>query len=217
VEDIDLENVPTSISWRLDQSGKFTTRARYLALCKKPEVPLTKYIWDNHLPLKIKNFTWQLSQGRLPSNEQIQSRGGRSDGLCALCGQIKRVDHIFFQCLLASFLWSGVRDLFSVDWNPKSRVEWFSILDSLNSKAQRPVWVFFAAQSWALWITRNKFSIERKFPRHPADVIFKLIISLQLWRPLQSPKLQVFVDELVAMARSFFARSQSSPSTVAPS
>jgi hypothetical protein len=91
-----------------------------------------------------------------------------------------------------------VRDLFSVDWNPKSRVEWFSILDSLNSKAQWPVWVFFAAQSWALWTTRNKFSIERKFPHQPADVIFKLIISLQLWQPLQNPKEQVFVDELVA-------------------
>jgi hypothetical protein len=127
-------------------------------------VPLTKYIWNNHLPLKIKNFTWQLSQGRLPSNEQIQPRGGRSDGLCALCGQIEIVDHIFFQCPLASFLWSGVRDLFSVDWNPQSQVEWFSILDSLNPKAQRPVWVFFAAQSSALWTTRNKFYIERKFP-----------------------------------------------------
>jgi hypothetical protein len=112
-----------------------------------------------------------------------------------------------------------VREVFSVDWNRKSRVEWFSILDSLNSKAQRPVWVFFAAQSWAPWNTRNKFSIERKLPRHPADVIFKLIISLQLWRPLQSPKEQVFVDELLVMARSFFASSQPSPatSTAAPS
>jgi hypothetical protein len=80
-------------------------------------------------------------------------------------------------------------------------------MDSLNSKAQRPVWVFFAAQAWALWNTRNKFSIERKFPRNPADVIFKLIISLQLWRPLQSPKEQMFMDKLLVMARSFFASS----------
>jgi hypothetical protein len=96
-------------------------------------------------------------------------------------------------------------------------IEWFSILDSLNSTAQRPVWVFFAAQSWALWITRNKFFIERKFPRHSADVNFKSIISLQLWRPLQSPKEQVFVDELLAMARRFFASSQPSASTATPS
>jgi hypothetical protein len=56
VEDIDLEHVPTSISWRLEQSGKFSTRSLYLALCKKPDVLLTKFIWDNHLPLKIKNI-----------------------------------------------------------------------------------------------------------------------------------------------------------------
>jgi hypothetical protein len=86
VEDIDLDNVPTSISWCLEQSGKFSTRSLYLALCKKPDVLLTRFIWDNHLPLKIKIFTWQLSRGRLPSNEQIHSQGGRADGLCDLCG-----------------------------------------------------------------------------------------------------------------------------------
>jgi hypothetical protein len=115
-------------------------------------------------------------------------------------------------------MWSGVRDQFSVDWNPKSRVQWFAILNSLNPKTQRPVWVFFAALAWALWTTRNKFTIERKFPRHPADVVYKLIISLQLWRPLQSPKEQVWVDEMLVMARSFFAISKPSPasSTTAP-
>jgi hypothetical protein len=76
------------------------------------------------------------------------------------------------------------------------------------------VWVFFVALAWALWNTRNKFSIERKFPRHPVDVIYKLIISLQLWRPLQSPMEQVFVDELLVMARNFFANSKPSPATL---
>jgi hypothetical protein len=71
VEDIDLDSVPTSISWRLEQSGKFSTRSLYLTLCKNLDVPSTKFILDNHLPLKIKIFTCQLSRGRLPSNEQI--------------------------------------------------------------------------------------------------------------------------------------------------
>jgi hypothetical protein len=39
-----------------------------------------------------------------------------------------------------------------------------------------------------LWITRNKFTIEEKFPRQTADSIFKIILSLQLWRPLQRTK-----------------------------
>jgi hypothetical protein len=121
VEEIDLENVSTRISWSLEESGKFFTRSMYLVLCKKPKVPLTKYIWS--YLLKIKIFTWQLSQGRLPANELIQSRGGASTGNCALCGQIKTEEHIFFQCPLAVFMWSGVREMFRVKWHRKSRVD----------------------------------------------------------------------------------------------
>jgi hypothetical protein len=178
VEEIDLANGPDSISWHLDPSGTYSTRSFYLELCKKPEVSLTKYLWDCSIPLKIKIFTWQLARGRLPSNDQILIRLGPSDGRCALCGDIEHVDHIFFQCPLAQFLWSGVRDMFGVSWNPRSKLDWFSILDSLNLKAQRAVWTFFAAQCWAIWTTRNKFTIEGKFPRQPADCIFKIIFSL---------------------------------------
>jgi hypothetical protein len=38
VEEIELEDVPTSISWRLTSSGRFTTKSLYLELCKAPEV-----------------------------------------------------------------------------------------------------------------------------------------------------------------------------------
>jgi hypothetical protein len=73
------------------------------------------------------------------------------------------------------------------------------------------VWIFFAAQCWALWNTRNKFTIERKFPRQPTDIIFKLMISLQLWHPLQKPKDLGTLDELIALTKAFFARTSTPP------
>jgi hypothetical protein len=127
------------------------------------------------MPLKIKIFTWQLARGRLPSNDHIHAWGGPSDGLCALCGPLEIVDHIFFECILAQFLWSGVRDMFRVNWNPKSRQDWFQILESLNTKSRCFVRIFFAAQCWALWTTRSKFTIEKKFPRHQLTAFSKLL------------------------------------------
>jgi hypothetical protein len=41
--------------------------------------------------------------------------------------------------------------------------------------------VLFLAQSWALWNTRNKLAIEKKVISNPADIIYKIIILLQLW------------------------------------
>jgi hypothetical protein len=190
------------------------SKSLYLSLCKAPDVPLTKIIWNCQLPLKIKIFTWQLLKGRLSSSDHIHAWGGSSDGNCVLSGKPENVDHIFLQCHLAEFLWSGVRMMFSVDWNPRSRQEWINILNSLSIKPRRLLWTFFAAQCWSLWTTRNKFTIEGKFPRQPADCIFKIILSLQLWRQIQKPKDRVLLDELVAMSRSFFASSYSPPPPV---
>jgi hypothetical protein len=55
--------------------------------------------------------------------------------------------------------------------------------------------------------------IEGKFPHQPADCIFKIILSLQLWRQMQKPKDRVLLDELVVMSWMFFASSYSSPAT----
>jgi hypothetical protein len=46
VEDIDLVDSPDMISWHLEPSRTFSSRSLYLSLCKKPEVPLTKYLWS---------------------------------------------------------------------------------------------------------------------------------------------------------------------------
>jgi mannosylglycoprotein endo-beta-mannosidase len=211
VEDIELEDCEDHISWDWEQAGCYSSRSMYRELCKKPEVQITKYIWNYAVPPKIKIFTWQLVRGRLPSNDHILNKHGPSDGRCALCGEWETADHIFFQCPLAQFLWSGVREMLSVSWNPYSRMDWFIILDSLGERSKRLMWIFFAAQSWALWTTRNKFTIERKFPRQPADITFKLMLSLQLWRPLQKPKDLGALDELIRLTKAFFARTSTPP------
>jgi mannosylglycoprotein endo-beta-mannosidase len=211
VEDIELEDREDHISWDWEQAGCYSSRSMYRELCKKPEVQITKYIWNYAVPPKIKIFTWQLVRGRLPSNDHILNKHGPSDGRCALCGEWETADHIFFQCPLAQFLWSGVREMLSVSWNPYSRMDWFIILDSLGERSKRLMWIFFAAQSWALWTTRNKFTIERKFPRQPADITFKLMLSLQLWRPLQKPKDLGALDELIRLTKAFFARTSTPP------
>jgi hypothetical protein len=143
VDEIDLPDSPTRISWQLEPKGTFSTKSLYLELCKAPVVPLTEPIWNAKIPLKTKIFTWQLARGRLPSNDHIHAWGGPSDGKCALCGVEEDVEHIFFQCVLAKFMWSGVREMFSVNWNPDSRLDWFTILSPLAPRAKRLIWNLF--------------------------------------------------------------------------
>jgi hypothetical protein len=70
--------------------------------------------------------------------------------------------------------------------------------------------LFFAAQSWALWIIRNKFTIEHKLPSQPADCFFKTAIFLQLWRPLLKNKLNAKMELLQEMLRALYQQTRNS-------
>jgi hypothetical protein len=137
-----------------------------------------------------------MAKGKMLANEQIQCHHGNSDGKCALCGQVESINHIVFLCVLVSFMWSGIREAFGVQWNPKNLPEFLLILNQLTPSLRQSFWVLFAAESRALWLIRNKLSIEKSFPKQPADCFFKNAMFLQLWRPLLKEK---HVDKLNIM------------------
>jgi hypothetical protein len=62
LQELQLSKMPDRVSWRLESSGKFSTRSLYLALCNDPTLtlPVTNLIWKPKLPLKNKIFTWQM-------------------------------------------------------------------------------------------------------------------------------------------------------------
>jgi hypothetical protein len=73
------------------------------------------------------------------------------------------MDHMFFPCVIAKFLWSGVHSMFAVNWNPSNRQDWFFILSGFNEKTRSFLCIFLAVQCWSRWTTRNKFSIEANY------------------------------------------------------
>jgi hypothetical protein len=51
----------------------------------------------------------------------------------------------------------------------------------------------------------NKFTIERKFPWQPANCVFKSLLNLQLWRPLQKAKDLPLLDVMEALIKNLFS------------
>jgi hypothetical protein len=210
---VDLSSTEDSVRWDLEPNGRFSVSSLYRKINQGPSLPHEAILWSAKLPLKIKIFLWQMARGRLPSNEQINRRHGASNGRCALCGRIESVDHIFFTCDLAAFAWSGIREAFGVQWNPRTFHEFFAIVTNLSSSFKQAIWLLFTAQSWALWIIRNKITIEHKLPSHPADCIFKTSLFLQLWRPLLKNKLSDKMDIMLDLLRALYLQSRAASSS----
>jgi hypothetical protein len=77
-----------------------------------------------------------------------------------MCGLVESADHIFFSCGFTAFMWSGIRTMLQVTWNPTSFAHFFQIISVLSPGHRRVVWILFAAQSWMLWHIHNKIAIE---------------------------------------------------------
>jgi hypothetical protein len=103
-----------------------------------------KDVWKSACPLKVWILIWQLARNRLPSNDKIKRHHGNSDGNCVLCHRVEDVDHIFFTCPLAQFVWSCITELLNVDWNPTFFADLFAIFQRFRGVHKRFLWMLFA-------------------------------------------------------------------------
>ncbi|TVU17160.1 hypothetical protein EJB05_33176, partial [Eragrostis curvula] len=65
--------------------------------------------------------------------------------------------------------------------------------DLLNEWLPKKVDVSLA---WTLWTTRNKMTIQRKFPDNPIDVMYIAVSYLQKWKLLLKPKERSEVEHI---------------------
>jgi hypothetical protein len=61
-----------------------------------------KFEKSKFLPKSKKNL-WQVIHDCLPTREQILIRHGNTSGRCPFCDELESVDHLLFQCPLATF------------------------------------------------------------------------------------------------------------------
>ena len=111
-------------------------------------------------PLKIKFFLWQILNNKLQVAANLVKRGWKRPSSCCLCGCLEDVDHIFFKCHLAKFVWAMIAEMFDLLSYPTS---WDDFCGSwLRGKGPIPIRLIifiFAGFAWALWTTRNKIAI----------------------------------------------------------
>jgi hypothetical protein len=160
----------------------------YAKLAQGATLAHFKEVWVARVPLKTRIFSWQLILDRLPSSANVAARHGPGMGCCALCGAVKDAKHIFFQCSPAKFAWSALRQLLGCSWCQANFSQFFAILSNFAGRFCRVVWILFRAQSWALWLIRNKLNMGSKLINHPADIVLKTMLFVQLWSLLTKPQ-----------------------------
>jgi hypothetical protein len=211
LDEVNLNTGADQVTWHLEASGVFSVKSMYAKLSRGATVAHYKDVWAAVAVLLKIIFSGQLILDKLPCSLQIASRHGLANGCCALCGNPENAAHIFFQCSLASFAWTVLRQLLGCNWRPANFALFHHIVSSLSGSPRRLLWLLFLAQSWVLWRIRNKLTIEIKFPNHPADIIYKMTIFLQLWSKHSKSRDQEGLCWMINELRELYFSARSSP------
>jgi hypothetical protein len=180
-----LSNEPDRLSWKLTGTGVFTVKSMYQALQNYGVVPY-KFMWKIKIPMRVKTFLWLILKKSILTRDVLLHRGGSCPKNCLFCGSNETIDHLFFACPLARYVWNVISVSFGFN-RPFSNVQecvniWLQGLRGINRKLAA---VVIAAVFWGIWKTRNLACFQKKWPDAPLSVIHRICYWIDWWSSLQ--------------------------------
>lgn len=142
---------------------------------------------------------WRILHNKLPTDDNICSRGCVLVSMCNLCGgAAETADHLFANCRFAQKNWNWLSNIFNMHIDPSS----FSLLISASKKFSQQVQdVYIAAIincCWYIWYCRNMLRYESKYIQFHS-VLNMIIASFSLSGNFSSGRMYADVPELVIL------------------
>jgi hypothetical protein len=163
----------------------------------------------------LKVFLWLIFQNKLQTGVALKKRKWKGSALCGMCGQPETVDHIFFSCILAKFVWACLREALGWERTPVSIQDMLQNWIPLGCGDYSFKVFLLAVIFWVLWTSRNKRAIEGKFPKRPSELLFNINFFMQKWRVLlkgdEQDKLSILEGQLRAWVEPFVEKLRDRP------
>lgn len=172
INSVQLSVSNDAVAWKIGNKG-FTVKFLYNSMQTEKPQKIYKVLWKMKLPAKIKIFLWLLLWKRILTKDNLKKRGWLGDHSCMFCAGDESIDHLFFGCSLARFVWGVFQIAFDFVNIPTS------LVDLTIAK------ILLAAIFWTLWKTRNRACFDHILPYDPVGVVFHICHWIDFWGDLQ--------------------------------
>jgi hypothetical protein len=118
--------------------GKCTANKSEGSLCRAllgiQAIPYNTFIWKLKLPLQIKVFIWYLYKGVILTKDNLARRQWQGDRKCCFCSSNESIQHLFFNCHVAKFIWRIVHVSFNLSLSISVHNIFIDWLKGINRK-----------------------------------------------------------------------------------
>ena len=160
IHDLNLTEHRDEFIWGLSASKIFTVKSMYAALINNG-VRVSKDIWQIKVLMKIKIFLWYLKKGVVLTKDNLVKRNWDGDKHCCFCHVSETIQHLFFDCIHAKFLWRAVHFLFGLS-PPTGVTDLFLRWSKIGNKIYNSLLLTAAAAlCWTIWLTKNEVIFDK--------------------------------------------------------
>jgi hypothetical protein len=205
VNSIQFSGEADALIWKFESNGVFTVKSMYAVINFKGVLPVyVHFVWDIKVPPKIHFFLWLLAHRKNLTRDNLVKRQNVDDLTCLFCNELETCDHLFFECAVATAIWSEIRRILKIH----NAVINFDVIAGLwkNNKQNALANVVSAAVLWSIWLTRNDMCFNRSLWMGMQVLWRRLAFNLAQWIILlageEKRRAQQVIMELEALMRA---------------
>ena len=182
---VNLNEAKDIFKWKLHQNKMFTVHSMYNALMSNGVVMRERSLWNLKVPLKIKIFMWYLKKGVVLTKDNLGHRNCHGNKKCEFCSCNETIQHLFFECHYARFIWRVVQFTFGLEV-PVSMDHMFGVwLIGFSKKNKSLIMAGVVALCWAIWLSRNDLVFEKCSLKTYMQVLYRGTHWCRFWAQLQ--------------------------------
>jgi hypothetical protein len=190
---VTLSDQEDKIVWNLGRKG-FSVNSIYKKKMEDQVLIPYNFLWKSKLPQKIKIFFWLVVRNKILTKNNMKKRNWNGSLECYFCGVDESIDHLFFHCPIAKYMWRVIQVALNLRLIPNSISNIYNNwLCKPKDKTANLVLFGCGALFWAIWRTRNDWCFGNKHLLDPSNIIFLCCFWLDSWATCQKKKEQKMV------------------------